>query len=592
MKSTIIQENGNLYIGVNGEKIEPAAYMSYIENNADYQGFQAAGYRLFCACVFMGESYLNECSKLRVFNPPIWKARGVYDFTPVYNSVKKIVDGSKSKPYVMLRVNLNAPFWWREENPDELTLLSDGQRSLQSIFSKKWREDTKLFLQKLCEYLQSFEYSENVIALQLAGMQTEEWMAVRTATGCLDFSAPAQTAFQAWLKEKGDTAKVSLPTQDELALRQQNDIVDKQKCHNVIKYLRCFNDGFGTAIADFCAHVKECAKGNLLVGVFYGYIGQLSCEYGHGAVSLLLNDKNIDFFASPFAYVENRHFGKDWIYHGAMDSCLAKNKLWFLEADIRTHQTTFLHLTNPELMSGEHTARYYQHPVFLGPSTIEKSLWAMLRAFAKALISKHAFWWFDMWGGWYNSPEMMSLVKRAREWYVDYLQTPTRKISELAVLIDQDASYFVSEKYYRKMSHDQLVELGFVGAPYDIYLANDLENLDKTRYKTLLQILPSRIKERVNILQNHSFKQSKNSLFSAQEITSALRKAGTHVFSEGNIVYANSRFVCLTAVKGGDITLTMPSACKLQAFTNGKIYQGQTFTFSFEQYQTELFKIL
>ena len=40
MQAMIIKEQGNLMLDVNGERIVPAAYMSYLEDNADYAGFQ------------------------------------------------------------------------------------------------------------------------------------------------------------------------------------------------------------------------------------------------------------------------------------------------------------------------------------------------------------------------------------------------------------------------------------------------------------------------------------------------------------------------------------------------------------------------
>ena len=185
MKAQIIRKNDNLMIEANGEPLSPAAYMSYLENNADYEGFKKVGYSLFCACVYMGDCTINEISGVRPFNDHVWKARGVYDFTPVHDSLKNIVGEGKEKAYVMLRVNLNAPLWWRVENPDECTVLSDGKAYMQSIFSKKWLEDAKVFLEKLCAYVHSCEFSENVVAVQVAGMQTEEWLALRTESGYL-----------------------------------------------------------------------------------------------------------------------------------------------------------------------------------------------------------------------------------------------------------------------------------------------------------------------------------------------------------------------------------------------------------------------
>ena len=592
MKAKIIQRKNNLILWANGEEILPAAYMSYLEQNADYEGFKRAGYRLFCACVYMGDCSINEVSNVRPFNDHVWKARGCYDFAPVYNSVKSIVGKGEQKAYVMLRVNLNAPKWWREENPEELTKLSDGKRYMQSIFSNKWLADAKLFLDKLCAYVRGCEFAENIIAIQVAGMQTEEWLALRTATGSFDYSAPALAAYIAWQEDRQKkTVNAHLPTLEELDGRHEASLVNEEKYRNLTQYLQFFNEGYAGAIKALCSHVKEVTRGELLVGVFYGYIG-VPCDFGQHAISMLLADKNIDFFASPFSYVNQRQGAVDWFFQGVVDSCRLAGKLWFIEADVRTHKTQPLFETNPSLMAGEQTVAYFKNPVFAGPKCEKESLWVLLRAFAKVLCSKTAFWWFDMWGGWYRSIEMMSYLQKMGAWYEKALAEPMEKSSELALLFEEDAGRFVSEEYYYQAVNEQLIQLGFVGAPHDIYLTKDIEKVEKTQYKAYLYALSKDTKERKNVLICDGKRQEKTGCFTAQEISAFLQEAGGHVFSEGNIVYANSRYVSLTATKEGACKLTMPKACKLQAFSDGKIYEGKEFIFNLAYNQTELFEVL
>ena len=593
MKASIVKKKDGLTIQVDGKNIPPTAYMSYLEKNADFEGFKKAGYNLFCACVYMGDGTLNENHGLRCLGDHVWKSREEYDFTPVYNSVKRIVGDGKKKVYVMLRVNLNAPYWWREENPDELVLLSDGIKNpyMQSEHSEKWKTDVKEFLSRLCDYLKEFDFRDNVIALQIAGMQTEEWLALRSATGCFDYSVPAQKAHARWLKKKyKKEVNAYLPTSEALqAARHDNRVVDVKKHRHVIEYMRFFNEGRAEVMQELCAYVKQITQGELLVGVFYGYFGQLPCECGHSALSMLLHDENIDFFASPFAYIGGRQTAEDWIYHSVMDSATHAGKIWFLEADVRTCYTKALYKTNPELMEGERTVKHFKNPVWFGPKTEEETVWVMLRSFAKVLCSGHAFWWFDMWGQWYNSPTLMELVCRCRELYERALGE--KKNNALAVILDEEGSYGVSEEYYHELSVAQLVKLGFVGAPYDMYSIQDAERI-KSQYKTLLYIAPTKGDFRGNVLVASGEKVEKEGVFTAEEIRSVLRKAGGHVFSEGNIVYANNRFVCLTAANEGEVKLTMPKTCKIRAFTDGKIYEGKEFSFRFSCNQTELFEIL
>ena len=592
MKAEMVKEGNAFMLSVKGEKILPAAYMSYLEDNADYEGFTKAGYNLFCACVYMGDGPINETSGVHTFGRHVWKARRHYDFTPIYESVEKIVKANENAR-VMLRVNLNVPLWWRKENPEELVVLSDGKREpyMQSEYSELWREDVEKFLAYLCAYVRGFPFSKHIVAIQLAGMQTEEWLALRTAEGCFDYSAPAQRAYKKWLLNRyQNEVNAYLPTLEELnEARHGAKITDVDKHRKLIDYMRFFNEGRAQVIKELCALVKEETKGELLVGVFYGYFGQLPCEYGHNALSMLLQDENIDFFASPFAYIGCRQTAEDWIYQSVMDSTTLAGKAWFLEADVRTCYTKALYETNPELMDGERTVKHFQNPVWFGPKREEESVWVMLRSFAKVLCSGHAFWWFDMWGQWYNSPNLMELVRRCRELYERGFGE--RKNSELAVILDEESSYGVSEEYYYALSKEQLVELGFVGAPYDMYSIQDAERI-KSQYKTLLYIAPTKGDFRGNVLVVNGEKVKKEGVFTAGKIRSILQKAGGHVFSKGNIVYANDRFVCVTAAKEGKVKLTMPKRCKIQAFTDGKIYEGKEFSFPFAYNQTELFEVI
>ena len=595
MQVKILKKQNALTMEINGETIVPAAYMSYLEDNADYDGFKRAGYELFCVCAYMGDCPINEMSGIRPFGDHLWKARDQFDFTPLYNSVKKIVGDGTQRTYVMLRINLNTPTWWRKENPEELTENSDGKTYMQSVFSEKWKTDAKLFLTELCRYVRSFEFRENVIAIQIAAMQTEEWLAMCTGTGALDYSLPARKAFGTWLQKKygKEISPLPMPNRGLVCVHNRPPFADEKEGRYYADYMRFYGEGFARGIQEFAAHVKSVTKGELLVGTFYGYVGQTSCDRGHHAVSMVLHDENIDFFASPFAYTDARQTAKDWYYHGPMESALAAGKLWFLEADVRTHKTKYLVDTNPELMSDERTVQYHRAPVFKGPSTEKESLWVMLRSFAKVLCSKNAFWWFDMWGGWYDTPAMMELVKRALDTYRVAFNMETEPVSRLAVVLDERAYEDKNNEYFAQTTSGQLAELGYLGVPYDLYLKTEFSDEQKARYDGVLYLAHQAAVSKGNtlVLKNGT-RIDRERDFDVDELRGYLQSVGTHIYSDGNIVYANSRFVAITAKVGGRVALNMPFACTLKAFTDGKEYRGTDFAFDMEQNQTELFEII
>lgn len=567
MEVKIIEEKGGLSLSVNGEIIAPVAYMTYIEDNARYDDFSKAGCKLFSACVNMGDATINPLSGVRCFGKHVWKSKDEYDFTPVHDTIAKVVQANPNA-YLLLRVNVNAPVWWQEEYKNERAVLSDGTLGFPSIFSEKWKTDVEVFLTKLCAYLSTSSLGEHVVALQIAGMHTEEWMALMTATGAYDYSTLAQTAFEKPIPDAKDMAN---------------------RTPKAIEYLRFFNHAFAETISRFCACAKRQCNRQWLVGAFYGYIGQLSVDRAHCAFSRLLDDDNVDFFASPFSYVDSRKKAKDWFYHGAMDSVALRKKLWFIEADVRTHLTKPLHETNPELMESQRTVDYFLRPVFQGVENEKIALWTLLRSYAKTLISQDAFWWFDMWGGWYDTPSMMEFMQKSFALYTETRKERIEKNSEIAVFLDENASYAMPNEKFVACSYKQLESLGGTGAPYDIYLLDDESKIPENKYKVKLYILP---KGQQNALVYSGETLKTDDVFSASTIADALKKAGGHVFSEGNIVYANTGFVSVTATQAGNVTLKLPKEQKLRAFTTGKEYVGKEFTFDFAENQTELFKVI
>jgi hypothetical protein len=134
-----------------------------------------------------------------------------------------------------------------------------------------------------------------------------------------------------------------------------------------------------------------------------------------------------------------------------------------------------------------------------------------------------------------------------------------------------------------------MCELGFVGAPYALYLKGDLSEKELSTYKLCLYILGD---GRKNVLTAGGERLEKEGAFTALELVSALSNAGGHVYSRGNIVYANSRYLALTATAEGEIRLSMPKECRLKAFTDGKEYFGKEFSFPMIKNQTELFEVV
>ena len=622
----IVSNNGNLWLEIDGKTIAPIAYMSYLPARADYEKFRALGYNLFSACIYMGDKPVNEISGVKPFAENIWRSRESFDFSPLDRVVKQAL-GDEYSGYLLLRVNINTPSWWREENPDEVVVLGNGKKVMQSSFSEKWIRDATLFFNKLKEHIETSTYAENIIAWQIGAMNTEEWIAPVDDGFESDFSPCAQKAFAAWCENRyatlsalngawdtkwTDFSKIQIPSMERRAEYNKDPIVDTQRHAWVIDYYRCLNESYAVAIERLCAYVKSIFNGDILVGTFYGYIGQLGVNYGHCALSRLLHSKHIDFFASPFAYTAGRKTADDWFYHSAMQSCKDAGKLWFMEADIRTWKTKALCEVAPEIVDKDNERM--KLPVWFGADTEKESLWHLVRAFGKVLTSGNAFWWFDMWGGWYDTPAMLRFMDEARKAYGLAMQERMQSVGEVAVVLDENAAFGMNIRYGGQACYQQLVWLSFAGAPYDLYLKGDAVVSVLQKYKCVIYLAPFALtaqdEKDIKALDERGISvvltakaydiagervYAPRKVLNEEELRVYYERAGVHTYIEKTgLVFANERFICITAADDGEYELRMPCDCQLSEVFGQERYQTHDckIVLSMQRNETKLFTVV
>ena len=655
MYSKVIRQNGKLLLDINGEKIIPSAYMTYVSERGDYEIFKKSGYKLFFGCIQMGDTFLN-------FSDKILFGENEYDFSPLDELMKRMVGRSNvGDIFIMLRINLNAPKWWLEKYPEEVMCDQSGKKWMQSPCSDKWRETCVKFLQTLKEYCDEKGYSAYIAGWHLAGLNTEEWYIPEFGDTYYDFSPVGKRAFERYLRVKykdenglkcaySGTFKsfeeVKIPSVDERnVFSLSGKYRDTESERLVIDYYEFCGECVADTLIYLANKAKEILNGHLVVGVFYGYVTVLAARNGHTGIQRVIDCPSIDFFASPYAYVNSRQGAYDWYYHGATKSVAKSGKLWFMEADIRTFLSKPLPECFPKAVKNktkEEIKRYYL-PVWFGPKTEEMSVYHVTKAFGKALCSGNAFWWFDMWGGWYNTDKLVLHMKNLRELYEKSYMTGGEKSAEIAVLVDEKMSVYAHIDLFYSLVSEQFTKLGFVGAPYDIYLFKDIEKYDFSGYKTILFISPLDISceqaEKINGLKNggrsllfsgnaclysgnkkpvSGFKTDKDNSdkcgyntiieefgdyrvlyngersFESGEVRWAHEMAGGHIFSDdGDIIYSDKRYVVWTAVKEGLRTLKIPCGKKASFLIGDKqpVFAGNTLSAYFKEEETAILEL-
>lgn len=603
----------------------PLAYATYQPEYAAFDAFRAAGYPLVSVCAYLSDHPINEYTDAHPFDGCLWPEEDRFDFSPLEATLARAVgDAAPGETYILLRVNLNMPSWWREKHPDQLTRMPDGRVFMQSVFSDVWKRDASRALDALIAWLRDSDFAPYMLGLQLGAMNTEEWIAPIGTSGCLDVSAPALSYFrsylaavypsvQAWHTAWAGTADGYASFEDAPfppeSLRAavmarpflSEDSGDGLPSRPVVDQLRAFNQGYADAITSLCTHAKEAVGGAWLIGCFYGYIGQLPAHMGHSAVMSVMDCPAIDFLASPFTYVDMRRSAEDWYFHGAMNSFTLRGKLWFVEADVRTHLSRFLKDNRPWLLDGSGT-KNYEVPVWLGPDSVERSLSDLTRSFAKILTARHAMWWFDMWGGWYDHPAYADFMKKAAALYAKHYPTPIPQESKprVAVLLDEQAGYGVGSLFGELVSR-QMILLGHIGCPYDLCLLDDLPQIPRDAYD--LWICPAAALDlraagdpvigaltalagsgahvflsgrQTRVTEGTHLSLSRASAFGAETVAEALDEAGIHRWTrDGSLVFTDGRLLCVTAVSDGEHRIILPRDARLRNVLTGETLNSQ-----------------
>ena len=500
--SKISFHNGVPTLFVNDEPLAGVAYITYYTDKNRYKDFSDAGFKLFSVPIFFSGQTINEFSQI----PPF--SEGIFDdganFEIFEREIKRIIEAAPDA-LIFPRINCSVTRKWEDENPDEL--CDNCRRSCFS--SDAWVEETERMLSEFIEYVQTSDYSDNIIGYQIAGGNTEEWFS---------FDGKGSVG----LRSRQKYAEISGKFYEE-----GDDYKEDADFYNFLCEMTA------KRIERLAALVKNKVKRQQVVGVFYGYT--FECPYGasgHLALGNILDSYNIDFICSPASYMETRKFGIDHPCMLPVDSLKKHGKLYFVENDVRT-----------DLSRAPNDLPRYNTPIWFGPER-ETSLELVKQHFARALLHGHSQWWFDMWGGWYASEDYMNLMKKTLNLARKSLELPMESCAEVGVFIDEKSmlTYTAKEEAYNFRR-----SLGLMGAAYDVYLADDYFSVCQ-KYKLCIFIEPTRTTKMTDIISacmcDYIVINQDNCHITSAELRELLKNAGVKLRSESDaVIYENQSYI-------------------------------------------------
>ncbi|GAB4025922.1 hypothetical protein [Spirosoma gilvum] len=494
---------------VNGKPQTPAFYAlthayggrwSWEEVAArNLNNFCQIGFRLYQVDLWLEDSWFQHSDTLDL-RKARRQVRGVLDQCP--------------EAGVVIRIHVNAPFWWNKANPAECTQYADApvdttlkagppyhneehdiHAALRaSLASTKWKSEAGQKLVEFCQRLSKTPEGNAILGMHVAGGIYGEWHYWGFIEHDPD-TGPAMTAyFRNWLKAKYKTSQALQKAWQSSASTFENatvpNVADRLKTHDgffkdpvqdqrTIDYFTAQQQVVADDAIYFCRLVKENWPRPLITGIFYGYLHMTFNRQtvgGHLFIRQVLDSPYVDYLSAPQTYwPDSRKAGGSGNSRGLIESTLLHGKLWFDEID-----NGYLYKNDFENI--RYVSRY--------DSTYAN---IMKRCALLPLMRGIGFWFYDFGVqksfGWWDDPGYLASMKAEKELFDKRLTVPYHSEADVLYVWSQDVFYYLKSAplpiTVNVLDHsiEQAMRSGTVGDHvYDF----DLERVNLSQYKAIV----------------------------------------------------------------------------------------------------------
>ncbi len=477
MKAEIYNSNGAHGLKINGKVYSFAATRSFRPEGRILHDFSEHGIKFFNIFPSGIMTALgNRTIPYSQFGP-VWVGDHEYNWDNLRAQCDEFFSNIGEDTYVSISAHLDPPQWYVDSHPG---LVDHWEQMIQNMGYEQWKKDAADYLCALVDKMDEW-YPERVYAIFLLSGGTTEWYSYHADEVLEKPTELQQKAFREYMNDDS----VSIPSPEVLHHAEdgfiRHPVIDKP----AIDYWKFTNTIVPETIMYFAHVAKEHTHGTKLVGIFnsqsYGTMIDWAVRMAYINLDKLSACPDIDMMFCPASYIMRRFDSTSGI-RVPVDSMVMQNKLFVHEIDSSTH------LLKKSTNSTDNGA--FMHAVGRDQTfTCTNDTKMYLRRETGIVLAKGmGYWWFDMFSGYYDDPELMQEITDIHSLQEELLKRGSHSVSEVIEMLDRNSALMLKTNSFYPMVEHQTPELNSVGAPWEQGDTFDLflDNFETERYKLFI----------------------------------------------------------------------------------------------------------
>ncbi len=476
MISRVYSADGNLGVEIDGRRYSFAGTRSFRPERKILHDFSDHGLKFFNIFPSGIMTALNHRTVPYSQFGPVWVGEDEYNWDNLRRQGEEIFGSIGDDTFVSVNVHLDPPPWFVGQNPE---LVDHWEQMVQNLGSEKWRQAAARYLCALVDKLDEW-YPERVYAIFLLCGGTTEWYSYHLNEVIEHPTMVQRLAYRRFCQDENAV----IPAPAVLHAATDGVIRCRKLQAEAMRYWQFTNEIVTDTILYFARIAKAHTGGERIVGLFSGHIfGQpldFAVQSAYNRLDRLLGSPDIDMVFSPASYISRKLESTSGI-RVPVDSIRCHGKLFVHEIDSSTH-----------LLKKIADAGAVSHAGRDEPFTCTADTIMYIRREVGMILAKgQGYWWFDMFSGYYDDPELMREISRLHAIQDKVASRPAHSVAQVTEMLDIESNYYLKTNTYYPMIEHQTAELNQTGAPWDMNMTYDFDcpGFDEEQYQ--LYIFPA-----------------------------------------------------------------------------------------------------